>query len=196
MVSAAASRRLFASSGLGSGRACPVAYRYTPEGMAATARDIEAEVLLVVGGLYGNVEVGLESNELLEPANLLFHYRPLHQTRPCFRGVNESRGINTPPRFVCCPAVVCPPSLLSNPPPPPPPPPCRILPVGGPPRSRPMSLIPKNDDQALAAVERRAAAERDSGRAVAVVFNGDFNFFNADPVGVRVFIRVAASVQQ
>ena len=37
------------------GRACPLDYRYTPQAIAA-APPLEADVLWVVGGLYGNTE--------------------------------------------------------------------------------------------------------------------------------------------
>lgn len=70
------------------GRACPLAYRYRPEDLCTAPESLDADVLYVIGGLYGNV--------------------------------------------------------------------C-----------------------ALDEIERMAAAEEKQGRSVALVFNGDFNWFNA-----------------
>jgi hypothetical protein len=43
------------AAGAGPGRSCPTAYRYAPRSLDR-APELEAETLLVVGGLYGNVE--------------------------------------------------------------------------------------------------------------------------------------------
>ncbi|TBW53753.1 hypothetical protein EZI54_14755 [Marinobacter halodurans] len=78
------------------GRGCPIHYRYRPEQLCADPQPADADVLYVIGGLYGNPE-------------------------------------------------------------------------------------------ALDAIERLAAQERTAGHRVRLVFNGDFNWFNADP---QVFARL------
>ena len=40
----------------GSGRTCPLNYHYGAESLASQADDVQADVLFVIGGLYGNLE--------------------------------------------------------------------------------------------------------------------------------------------
>ena len=59
------------------GRSCPLAYRYQPEALAQPAQ-LEADILFVVGGLYGNpaaLEAVLEraQQEPAGPATIVFN---------------------------------------------------------------------------------------------------------------------------
>jgi hypothetical protein len=60
----------------GPGRSCPLSYRYPPRVFDRSA-DIEAQVLYVVGGLYGNVEALAEIERMAaaegEPVTLVFN---------------------------------------------------------------------------------------------------------------------------
>lgn len=80
------------------GRACPLAYRYRPETLCRSPEPAAAEVLYVIGGLYGNLEA-LDEIERMAAAErragrrvrLLFNgdFNWFNASDALFRAVNE-----------------------------------------------------------------------------------------------------------